>query len=222
MTICQNCRKMSCVQDDEKSQGTLNRRDFAKKALTAGFLSSLPLLAVPRAAQAWMDGKIHEREDLGDAFKVLVKTYSDTDGYPHKFNDALVKLLLKDLDFAVRTGVYQEFAQHYVLTLGALINKYIKKGVQKYGKDIFLWGIFERTTCSYQLYEKINIGDRVRTIPCPFKSILEQIQKTMGTYAITWDDVHYKWCIPVWKGFAEIAEVKIKVEPGETCTIRVL
>lgn len=222
MSTCQNCEKISCTQDSVKGQETLNRRDFTRKALAAGFLSSLSLLTIPQTARAWMDGKFHEREDLGDAFKVLVKTYSDNNGYPHKFNDALVKLLLRDLDFAVKTGVYEEFAQHYVMTLGALINKYIKKGVQKYGKDIFLWGIFERTTCSYQLYEKINIGDQVRTIPCPFKSTLDRIHNDMGGYSITWDDVHYKWCIPVWKGFAEIAEVKIKVEPGETCTIRVL
>ncbi|MFC1591079.1 hypothetical protein ACFL43_00995 [Thermodesulfobacteriota bacterium] len=222
MKTCHSCQQQSVTPDHTKNETTCNRRDFAQKALTAGFLSALSIITLPRAADAWMDGKFNEREDLGDAFKALVTTYSDTRGYPHKFNDALVKLLLRDLDFAVRSGVHEEFAQHYVLTLGALINKYIKSGVEKFGKDIFLWGIFERTTCSYQLYEHIDIKDGVRTIPCPFKSILEQIQKIMGTYTITWDDVHNKWCIPVWKGFAEIAGVKIKVEPGETCVVKVL
>ncbi len=222
MNACHKCQQPSGEPNQTEKTTAYNRRDFTKKALAAGVLSSLSLITLPQAAQAWMDGKFHDREDLGDAFKALVKTYSDTRGYPHKFNDALVKLLLRDLDFAVRTGVHKEFAEHYVLTLGALINKYIKRGVVKYGKDVFLWGVFERTTCSYQLYEHIDIKDGKRTIPCPFKSILEQQQKSLGTYTITWDDVHNKWCIPVWKGFAEVAGVKIKVEPGETCVVKVL
>lgn len=200
----------------------INRRDFSKKALAAGILSSLTLFNAPEAALAWIDGKFHERDDLGDALKVLVKTYSDTKPYPHKFNDALVKLLLRDLDFVVRKGLDKEFANHYVETLGALINKYLKAGVEMAGKDICLWGMFERTSCSYQLYEHIDIKENERSFPCPFKSMLERIQNSMGTYKITWDDVHYKWCIPVWTGFATGAGVKIKVEPGEICRVKVI
>jgi hypothetical protein len=201
----------------------VSRRNFAKKAFTtAGILTALPLLVVPKAAEAWMDGTFKERDDLADAFKVLVKTYSDTKPYPHKFNDALVKAQLSDIDFIVGKGLHKEFAQHYVDTLGVLINKYIKTGVEKFGKDIFLWGIFERTSCSYQLYEHIDIADGQRSFPCPFKPILDQIQKGMGTYRITWDDVHTKWCSLVWNGFAEVAGVQVKILPGETCTVKVI
>ena len=210
--------KTAQVSPDTK----LDRRDFAKKAIAAGFLTALPLLALPEEAFAWMDGKFAEREDLADAMKVLVKTYSDTRPYPHKFNDALVKAQLSDIDFIVGKGLHKEFAQHYVDTLGVLINKYIKTGVEKFGKDIFLWGTFERTSCSYQLYEHIDISDGQRSFPCPFKPILDQIQKSMGTYSITWDDVHNKWCKLVWNGFAEVAGVKIKVIPGETCKVQVV
>ena len=91
----------------------VSRRNFAKKAFTtAGILTALPLLAVPKAAEAWMNGTFHEREDLADAFKVLVKTYSDTKPYPHKFNDALVKAQLSDLDFIVGKGLEKEFARY--------------------------------------------------------------------------------------------------------------
>jgi hypothetical protein len=201
----------------------VSRRNFAKKAVTtAGLLTALPLLVVPKAAEAWMDGTFKERDDLADAFKVLVKTYSDTKPYPHKFNDALVKAQLSDIDFIVGKGLHKEFAQHYVDTLGVLINKYIKTGVEKFGKDIFLWGIFERTSCSYQLYEHIDIADGQRSFPCPFKPILDIIQKGMGTYRITWEDVHTKWCSLVWNGFAEVAGVQIKTLPGETCTVKVV
>ena len=213
----------STVEAAQVSPDTnIDRRDFTKKAIAAGLLSALPLLALPEEALAWMDGKFAEREDLADAMKVLVKTYSDTRPYPHKFNDALVKAQLRDIDFIVGKGLHKEFAQHYVDTLGVLVNKYIKTGVEKFGKDIFLWGTFERTSCSYQLYEHIDISDGQRSFPCPFKPILDQIQKSMGSYTITWDDIHNKWCKLVWNGFAEVAGVKIKVIPGETCKVQVV
>lgn len=209
----------------KKQSQEINRRDFTRKALVGGILSSLSLLSVPDAAQAWLDGKITKRDDLGDAFRVLIKTYSDTEPYPHKFNDALVKLLLRDIDFVVRKGLEKEFVEDYVQRLGVLVNKHLKKGIDKFGKDVFLWAMFERTSCSYQLYEHIDIKEGERSFSCPFKPMLDRIHKSLGTYKITWDDVHHKWCIPVWNGFikgAGLTNIKIKVEPGETCRVKVL
>jgi hypothetical protein len=222
MTVHVNETSSTVKAAQASPKTTLDRRDFAKKSIAAGFLTVLPLLTLPEEALAWMDGKFHEREDLADAMRVLVKTYSDIQPYPHKFNDALVKAQLSDIDFIVGKGLHKEFAQHYVDTLGALINKYIKTGVEKFGKDIFLWGIFERTSCSYQLYEHIDITEGQRSFPCPFKPILDQIQKGMGTYKITWDDVHNKWCKLMWNGFAEVSGVQIEVFPGETCKVKVI
>ena len=210
------------VRDSLKTSDDISRRNFAKKLLGIGALSSLAVSVVPEAALAWLDGGFSQREDLADAIKVLAKTYSDTKPYPHKFNDALVKMHLRNLDFAVRKGIWKERAEHYVWTLGVVVDRHIKKGIEKFGKDAFLWGNFERTSCSYQLYEHIEIKDCERSFPCPFKPILDQIQKGMGTYQITWDDVHNKWCTPVWSGFAKNVGVKIKVEPGETCRVKVL
>ena len=200
----------------------MSRRNFAKRLLGISALSSLSVSILPDAAMAWLDGKFSEREDLEDAIKALVKTYSDTKPYPHKFNDALVKMHLRNLDFSVRQGIWKERAEHYVWTLGVVVDRHIKKGIEMFGKDAFLWGNFERTSCSYQLYEHIEIKDGERALPCPFKPILDQIQKGMGTYKITWDDVHNKWCIPVWEGFAKNVGIKLKVEPGETCRVKVL
>lgn len=204
------------------SSEAISRRKFAKKLLGIGALSSLGISIIPQAAMAWLDGGFAQREDLEDAIKVLVKTYSDTKPYPHKFNDGLVKMHLRNLDFVVRKGLWKERAEHYVWTLGVVVDRHIKKGIEMFGKDAFLWGNFERTSCAYQLYERIEIKDGERCIPCPFKPILDQIQKGMGTYQITWEDVHNKWCIPVWSGFASNVGVKVEVEPGETCRIKVV
>jgi hypothetical protein len=210
------------VKDSLKPCDDMSRRNFAKKLLGIGALSSLAVSIVPETALAWLDGGFSQREDLEDAIKVLVKTYSDTRPYPHKFNDALVKMHLRNLDFAVREGIWKERTEHYVWTLGVVVDRHIKKGIEMFGKDAFLWGNFERTSCSYQLYEHIEIKDGERALPCPFKPILDQIQKGMGTYQITWDDVHNKWCIPVWEGFAKNVGIKLKVEPGETCRVKIL
>jgi len=199
------------------------RRNFFKKFTAAGLLSAGALLGLPRRAAAWLDGTFQERQDLADAFKVLQKTYSDITSYPHKFNDALVKLQLRDLDFAVKKGFDKEFADHFVLTLGVPIKRHIKPAIAMLGKDCFLWGIFERTSCSYQLYEHININKKnERSFPCPYKSILGHIQGADVNYGITWQDVCEKWCSRIWNGFANTAGVKIKIMPGETCKVQVI
>lgn len=200
----------------------INRRDFTGKALIGGFLSSLALLTVPGSVQAWMNGKLPEREDMGDGIKELIKTYSDITPYPHKFSDALVKLHLRDLDFTTSKGNDKEFADHYVLTLGVPIERHIKPAIQKLGKDCFLWGIFERTSCSFQLYEHITIKDGERSFSCPYKPILDQILDKDVVYAITWKDVCEKWCSRIWNGFADTAGVKIKIKTGKTCKVRVV
>jgi len=205
----------------EKLRETMNRRDFSRNILAGGVLSALGLITIPERAEAWLDGNFRNREDLGDALKVIEKTYSDTEPYPHKFNDALVKLLLRDLDFAVKKGVEKEFVEDYVARLGVLVNKHLKKGVDQFGNDIFLWAMFERTSCGYQLYEYIDIKEGERSFPCPYKFILEKIQKSMGTYVITWEDVCEKWCSAVWNGFAEKAGgIPITIEPGEICKVK--
>jgi len=200
----------------------IDRRRFGRKLLAAGFVSSAVLLGKTEQARAWMDGTFSQRQDLPDAIRSIKKTYSDIDPYPHTFNDALVKNRLRDIDFIAGLGLDKENVEHYVYTLGFLINKYLKDGVEMGGKDVALWGMFERTSCSYQLYEHITIKEFERSFPCPFKPMLENLKKDPGTLKIQWKDVCKKWCIPVWTGFAERAGVKIKVKTGETCTVKVL
>jgi len=49
------------------------------------------------------------------------------------------------------------------------------------------------------------------------------MQKDMGTYVITWKDVCEKHCSPTWHAYAKRAgDIKIKVEPGEVCKVKVV
>ena len=122
-------QKIQDKMTPKKPRDTMNRRDFSRTLFAGGVLSALSLITIPERADAWLDGNFSNREDLGDALKMVEKTYGDTDPYPHKFNDALTKLLLRDLDFAVRKGVEKEFVEDYVARLGVLVNKHLKKGV---------------------------------------------------------------------------------------------
>jgi hypothetical protein len=200
----------------------ISRRDFAKKAAGLSAVSVFALMSLPELASAWMNGTIEERDDLGDGLKSIIKTYSTTDPYPLKFNEGLVRQHLRTLDFAVRKGVDKENAEHFVSVLGPVLERHIKPAVAKLGKNIFLWGIFERTGCSYQLYEHINIKEGERTFACPYKRALEYHNKEIGTYNIKWEDMCGKWCSPIWNGFAKIAGVELKIEPGETCKVSVV
>ena len=208
---------------NEITEDKMKRRDFAKKAAGIGFLSALTIMNIPSPASAWLDEEFAQREDLSDGLKMLVKTYSNTEPYKHKFYDALVEVHLRNLDFAVRKGLVQGYVDHYAHVLTPIFERHIKPAIKSTGnKDFYLWGIFERTSCSYQLYEKIDIKKDERSFPCPYKEILENIQKYLGTYQIEWKDVCNKWCIPVWEAFAEKGGVKVKAEPGETCKVMVI
>jgi len=200
----------------------ISRRDFTKKAAGISAISLFALMSLPQAAFSWMNGKFEEREDLNDGLKAIIKTYSTTEPYPLKFNEGLVRQHLRSLDFAMRKGVAKEHAEHFVYVLGPVLERHIKPAVAKLGKGIFLWGIFERTGCSYQLYEHINIKEGERTFACPYKRPLEYHNKEIGTYNIKWKDVCANWCSLTWNGFAKVAGVEIKIEPGETCKVSVV
>lgn len=221
-----NVKDIKTMQEKEylmMKQERITRRNFAKKAMGLGFLSTLTLMNVPKPALSWLDGGFSERDDLDDALKVLVKTYNSTDPYLHKFYDALVKVHLRDLDFAVRKGLEKEYIEHYLYALSPMVERHIKKAVQKSGKDIFLWFIFERSCGAYQLWERVDRKKGECSFPCSYKEILEHIRNQMGTYIITWEDVCQKWCSPFWHGVAQKAgDIKIKIEPGEICRVKLV
>ncbi len=205
----------SSVTTEEK----ITRRNFAKKAVGLGFLSSLTLLNLPQAAQAWLDGGFAERDDLGDALKSLFMTYDSTSPYPHKFNETITKAHLRGLEFFTLKGLEKEYAEHYVTTMRPIF-KMVGNIVKQKGPDKGLYVMFERTTCSYQLFERINIKEGERSFPCPYKGSLENCKKYLGTFTIEWKDVCNTWCIPTWKGFAKDLGIKITVHTGEECSVK--
>ncbi len=157
--------------------------------------------------------------NMEPAIRMLFQTYTDVMPYPHKFNDALVKAHLTGLDFAVRHNLWKEKAEHEAGILGPIMER-IKQRAEEGGPDKALYGMFEANSCNYQLFEKIvNNKEGERSFPCPYKEMLD-IVSILGTFIITWEDVHEKWCKPLWKSFARKIGVEVEVIPGEICCVK--
>ena len=204
----------------------LTRRNFGKQAVKwGGALSLLTTLNLPTAVRAadylehLKKNPMLQKDGLGHALKSLFMTYDTTFPYPHKFNETITKAHLRGLQFFTEKGLEKEYAEHYVITMRPIFSM-IGNIVQKKGPDKGLYVMFERTTCSYQLFERINIKEGERSFPCPYKGMLENCKKYLGGFTIEWKDVCNTWCIPTWKGFAKDLGIKITVQTGEECRVK--
>ncbi|MCP4715300.1 MAG: hypothetical protein GY868_09300 [Deltaproteobacteria bacterium] len=159
-----------------------------------------------------------EAASVTPAIQMLMQTYTDNIPYPHKFNDALVKATLTHLDSAIKFGFWKELVEHEVYVLTPILEMIGEKAQAK-GPDHGLYGMFEGNSCCYQLFEEIDIRDGERRLKCPFKEMIEIIS-VLGTTQVTWEDVHEKWCIPLWTSFAKKIGIEIEIIPGETCCVR--
>jgi hypothetical protein len=157
-------------------------------------------------------------ENLKPALQMLVQTYTDNIPYPHKFNDALLKAHLTNLDFAIKHNLWLEHAEHEVAVLGPILQM-IKSWIPEKGKDRALYGMYEGNSCNYQLFEKIQISEGQRLLQCPYKEMID-ITSVLGTMDLAWEDVCSKWCTPLWKGFAREIGIEIEITPGETCCVK--
>jgi len=209
---------------------SISRRGFTEKALKGGgALAVLTVLALPEKAMAnkmkfsLKNERFLNRNDLSDALKSLYTTYDSTAPYPHKFNETITKAVLSALDFCIPLGIEKDYVDHYITTM-APVFKGIKLSVEKDGPEKALRGLFEETTTSYQLFERINVKPGERSFPCPYKGKLddckEWIGKYNGTFKYEWKDVCNKWCVPAWNGAAKEIGVKLEIIPGEECRVK--
>ncbi len=203
----------------------LTRRNFSKKTLLLSCLTTLglPRIAVAATASDFLDkvknDPLLQRDDIGDAVKSLYQTYNCTTPYPHKFNEVITKWHLRSLQFCIDYGIEKDHVNHYVASMTPLLLR-INRTVKQRGSETALYSMFEGTTCSYQLYEHIYVKPGERSFPCPYKKLLGHCKKYLGTFKIIWEDVCSKWCIPVWKGFADKIGVDITITTGETCCVK--
>ncbi len=199
----------------------MTRREFGKKTFIFSFLGTA---VFPSTARAFLDkvkkDPLLNRDDIDEAIKSYYMTYDSTTPYNHKFNETITKHQLRSLQFSVMNGLEKEYVDHYLKIMEPLFNR-IKEIAESQGAEKVLENMFEETSSSYQLFERIDIMQGKRTMPCPYKQMLEYCKKYLSAekFTIQWSDVCTKWCIPAWTGSAKKMGVEIEVKPGEKCTV---
>jgi hypothetical protein len=149
-------------------------------------------------------------EQLGKSLNVMLKTLSNTAGYAHEINDALVKMHLNAMQFAKDQGKIDEWVEHDVKTMRP-INSRMANIIKKTGqKEIALVGLFDRTACHYQLAMENESEEGMRRWKEPFGYVLAQA-KRIGQFDLTEEEILDKFVRPRIMGYAEDMGVKLDV-----------
>jgi hypothetical protein len=148
--------------------------------------------------------------ELGKSLNVMLRTLSNTAGYAHEINDALVKMHLMAMQFAKDQGKIDEWVAHDVKTMSP-INSRMANIIRKTGqKEIALVGLFDRTACHYQLALE-NQGDAgIRRWKEPFGYVLAQAKK-IGQFDLTEAEIHEKFTKPRLHGYAKDMGVSLNI-----------
>lgn len=147
---------------------------------------------------------------LGDAVAMAIRTLKDSTPYQHDMNDALVKMHLNSVQFAKNAGVLADYVTHDIQTMQPMLHR-LKGMIDKTGeREIALAGIFDRTTCLYQLCLDLKSEPGKRSFTFPFSKVLA-ISSGIGQFDLTDDEVHRQWLKPRIEGYAAVLGVKLDI-----------
>jgi hypothetical protein len=169
--------------------------------------SAAPAPAGMAATASGFEGR---EEMLGKAVALAIRTLKDGMPYQHEMNDALVKMHLTSVQFAKDNGIVQDYVEHDIRTMQPMLQR-LKGMIDKTGeKEIALAGIFDRTTCLYQLCLDLKTEPGKRSFTFPYTSVLE-IGRRIGQFDLTPQDMHELWLRPRILGYAAVLGVPLKV-----------
>ncbi|MFZ9708767.1 MAG: hypothetical protein ACO3CV_03900 [Steroidobacteraceae bacterium] len=158
---------------------------------------------------------------LGDAVSMAIRTLNDTAPYAHDMNDALVKMHLNSVQFAKNAGVIEDYVAHDIATMQPMLQR-LKGMIEKTGeKEIALAGIFDRTTCLYQLCLDLKSEPGKRSFTFPYSKVLA-VSRRIGQFDLTDQQMHELWLKPRLLGYAAALGVKINVSdigPDQRVTV---
>ena len=164
----------------------------------------------PGAMTGTSSGFEGREEMLGRAVALAIRTLKDSMPYQHEMNDALVKMHLTAVQFAKNQGLMQQLVDHDVKTMQPMLQR-MKGMIDKTGdKEIALIGMFDRTTCLYQLCMDLSGSAGRREFTFPFTTVLT-IGRRIGQFDLTDQDVHEMWIKPRLHGYAQVLGVQIDV-----------
>ena len=163
-------------------------------------------------ASSGLEGR--ERE-LGLAIGVVLKTMHEDESYVHELNDALVKALLSQMQFAKDRGMIDDLIDHEVKTLQPLLKR-IRSHYERTGDlEMVMVGMIDRTSCHYQLIFETESKPGYRAWQSPWSRVLTQTQR-LGQHDLTEAEVHDIWVRQRLQAYANEIGVGLEVsELGE-------
>ncbi len=150
-----------------------------------------------------------ERE-LGRAVALAIRTLKDAMPYQHEMNDALVKMHLNSVQFAKNKGLQRQYVEHDVRTMQPMLQR-VKALIDRTGdRELALVGMFDRTSCLYQLCLDLESAPGHRRFTFPFSRVLA-ISRKIGQFDLTDEEVHETWLKPRIQGYADVLGVPVRV-----------
>lgn len=194
------------------------------KKMTLGFVACAALAASSagwaqpsgdsqfQGASSGLEGREHE---LGLAIGVVLKTMHEDESYVHELNDALVKALLSQMQFAKDRGMIDDLIAHEVKTLEPLLKR-IRKHYERTGDlEMVMVGMIDRTSCHYQLIFETESKPGYRAWQSPWSRVLTQTRR-LGQHDLTEAEVHDIWVRQRLQAYANEIGVGLEVsELGE-------
>lgn len=176
---------------------------FVKAMLAGGSKSMAEMLAT----SSGFEGR---EKMLGTAVSVAIRTLNDSTPYPHDMNDALVRMHLTSVQFAKDHGVLDQYVAHDVKTMQPMLQR-LKGMIDSTGeKEIALAGIFDRTTCLYQLCMDLHSEPGRRRFTFPYSKLLA-LGRENGEFNLSDQEVHEGWLKPRLLGYAAALGVTLEV-----------
>ena len=149
-------------------------------------------------------------ELLGRAMATAIKTMGDTEPYAHEMNDALVKALLNQIQFAKDRNLMSELVIHDVDTTMPMLLR-TKKYIESTGDpELALVAMFDRTTCHYQLVDQTITAPRKRIYKSPYKTVLD-VTRRLEQFDMTEQWIHENWTIPRFRRMADAMGVNLAI-----------
>ncbi len=179
----------------------------------AALVASSPAVAEPSGdkqfagASSGLEGREHE---LGLALGVVLKTMHEDESYVHELNDALVKALLSQMQFAKDQGMIDNLIAHEVETLEPLLKR-IRKHYERTGDlEMVMVGMVDRTSCHYQLIFETESKPGYRAWQSPWSRVLTQTRR-LGQHDLTEAEVHDIWVRQRLQAYANVIGVGLEV-----------
>ena len=172
--------------------------------------SPAPAAPAPAGMAATASGFEGREEMLGKAVALAIRTLKDGMPYQHEMNDALVKMHLNSVQFAKNKGLSRQYVEHDVRTMQPMLQR-IRAAIEKTGdRELALVGMFDRTSCLYQLCLDLEVAPGRRTFTFPYSTVLA-IARRIGQFDMSDQEVHEIWLRPRLLGYAQVLGVALDV-----------